>query len=149
MAQLKSLLILSTISGIMWSWQISSDNSILGTWQSYKLIPLARRATVSDSLKKNFQSTISFNNDSIYIKITNGVKTLGKYKLESNRLTFYRKNEKGQWTHDWLMRWPKGDKDPYPMTKEIDIDYLELLPIINKKGEKVIGEVDVLYSKVQ
>jgi hypothetical protein len=123
-------------------------NPFVGTWKCYKLETFSKKETISDSLKNNFSSIIIFYPDLTYLKITDGIQTKGQYTVTENKLVFYKYNDKNELEQDYSVRWIPGENDPMPQTAGIDFLYPEILPVKSKKGQAVIGNVDVYYKKL-
>ena len=125
-----------------------AQNPFVGTWTCYKLEALARGAKVTDATLKNFKAEFVLFADSSFIQKTPEEQRKGRYEVGANWLIFYMLNNQNVWEKSFSMRWPKGQKDPDLRTPEFDFIYPELLPIINKKGKEVVGDVDVYYKRL-
>jgi hypothetical protein len=96
---------------------------------------------------EGFQSQIEFKSDLTYTISTNGVVKNGKYELKKNKLIFLEEQENGQFEHAWMLRWPKSSTDPFPRTKEIDINYPHLFELKKPGNGSSKIELDVYYKK--
>ncbi len=123
---------------------LMAQNPFVGKWVVADIKHFHDRYALSEDQKDNFESTIIFNEDYTLIKITNGITTEGKYELSENKLYLYKKDDKGVYEKDWLIRWPKSTNDPCPETPQIDFIYPESFEI---KGKPV--DFDVYYVKEQ
>ena len=88
-----------------------------------------------------------FNADSTFVQTIFGIKRMGRYLSKENWLIFFLVNNKGVWEKSFSMRWPIGEKDPVPRTPEFDFIHPEVLPVINRKGKQMMGDVDLYYKK--
>lgn len=121
---------------------LMAQNTFVGKWIVSDIKHFNDRYDLSEEQKNNFESIIIFNEDYTLTKITNGIITEGKYALSENKLYLYKKNDKGVYEKDWLIRWPKNISDPCPETPEIDFIYPESFQI----NGKPVG-FDVYYVK--
>lgn len=128
------ILILSTYS--------YTQNPYVGTWVTYEILSFKNIDTLSFKQKKEFSSSIVFKEDMTYEKITNGKTTNGKYQFKKNKFKYLEKDDFGNYTVTWSIRWPKNTLDPMPETLEIDLCYPEEFKINGK-----LAELDVYYIK--
>lgn len=134
--------ILFTLCVLFCTTTAISQNPYIGKWVVNDIREFKDRVIFSDAEKKAYDSHITFKSDMTYEKLTDGVKTLGIYEFESNKLRFYEKNSFGEFQKTWSLRWPKKGKDPMPNTPEIDICFPELFTV---KG--TVYELNVYYVK--
>lgn len=129
-----TLLTLSTIS--------FAQNPYIGTWVSYDIKSFKNLDSIPDTQRNSFNSSIVFDEDLTFVKITNGVTTIGIYEFTKNKFNFLEKDDFGNYSVSWSIRWPKNTTDPLPKTSEIDLCYPELFSV---DGNFV--ELDVYYIK--
>lgn len=145
MTHMKWILLVGSILSL--ALTVPNQNPFVGTWVMHDLQGFSKKDVIPDSVKLNFQASITFHADGTYTKTVNGNTTTSTYKTESNKLFFLRTDASNREVTDFMLRWPVGTADPYPFTAIIDIAYPELIPLKNKKGITRDREVYVLYKK--
>lgn len=142
-------LILPVLFSVIAVTSFAQTSDLIGTWESYDVYPVnSNKEQMTEEMKSNFHSTITFNDDSTFVLVTDGLHAMmGKFSYRNGFITLFQLSGFENYQRFCEFQWSDG-QDPNPATAPIDITIPTEGEVMHKKKETVYpSTVYALYKR--